>query len=480
MNPLKKLAGQTVFYGMGSILPRMLNFLLVPLHTINSFSEEEYGVITQLMAIVAVVNIVFMFGMETAFFRFSTREGADRKKVFNIAQTVVMLISVPISLLFIVFATPIASSLGIANHPEFITYLTLVMLIDAMVAIPFAQLRLNNQALKFAVLKIINVLIIVGLNLYFLKVVYDPAVNVGYVFIANLIANSFFILFFLRELINWRPTLDKELTPVMLHYSYPVMLTGVAGMYNEMFSRLALEYWLPADFYTTMTKKAAVGVFGACYKFAVFMNLGIQAFRYAAEPFFFSNAEQKNSPQLFARVNHYFIITCCAVLLGISINLDILKYLIGEEFWIGLPVVPVLLLAYLFLGVYYNFSVWFKITDQTQYGTFITLGGAIITFVANYFLIPLFGYMGSSYAALLCYFLMAAACYLAGQKFYPIPYAIGKGFAYIAAVLGIVVLVNRVSIENLWLSICFHAGVMAVFITAVYFIERRHFRQPVV
>src|SRR5690606_32452051 len=148
------------------------------------------------------------------------------------AQTVVMLISVPISLLFIVFATPIASSLDIANHPEFITYLTLVMLIDAMVAIPFAQLRLNNQALKFAVLKIINVLIIVGLNLYFLKVVYDPAVNVGYVFIANLIANSFFILFFLRELINWRPTLDKELTPVMLHYSYPVMLTGVAGMYN--------------------------------------------------------------------------------------------------------------------------------------------------------------------------------------------------------------------------------------------------------
>ncbi|HET9054057.1 MAG TPA: oligosaccharide flippase family protein, partial [Cyclobacteriaceae bacterium] len=363
MNPLKKLAGQTVFYGMGSILPRMLNFLLVPLHTVNAFSQEEYGVITQLMAIVAVVNVVFMFGMETAFFRFSTKEGADRKRIFNIAQTVVMLISVPVSVLFMVFASPIASSLDIANHPEFITYLTLVMLIDAVVAIPFAQLRLNNQALKFAALKIINVLIIVGLNVYFLKVIYDPAVNIGYVFIANLAANAFFILFFLRELFRWRPVLDRELTPVMMRYAYPVMLTGVAGMYNEMFSRLALEYWLRDDFYTTMTKKAAVGVFGACYKFAVFMNLGIQAFRYAAEPFFFSNAANKNSPQLFARVNHYFIITCCAVLLAISINLDVLKFFIGEEFWVGLPVVPVLLLAYLFLGVYYNFSVWFKLTD---------------------------------------------------------------------------------------------------------------------
>lgn len=480
MNPLKKLAGQTVLYGMGSILPRMLNFLLVPLHTIDAYSREEYAVVTQLMAIVAVVNVVFMFGMETTFFRFSTKEGADRKKIFNIAQTVILLISVPISVLFIVFASPIASSLDMANHPEFITYLTLVMLIDAVVAIPFAQLRLTNQALKFAALKIINVLIIVGLNWYFLKVIYNPEVNVGYVFIANLAANSFFILFFARVLFNWRPALDKELTPVMLRYSYPIMLTGVAGMYNEMFSRVALEYWLPENFYSSMTKKAAVGVFGACYKFAVFMNLGIQAFRYAAEPFFFSNATNKNSPQLFARINHYFIITCCAVLLAISINLDILKYFIGEEYWIGLPVVPVLLLAYLFLGVYYNLTVWFKLTDKTQYGTFITIGGAIITLAANYLLIPLFGYMGSSWAALLCYFLMAAACYVIGQKFYPIPYAIGKGLAYIICTTGLVLWVNSVTINTQWLSVSFHAAVMAAFVITVYFVERRYFRQPII
>ena len=479
-NPLKKLAGQTVLYGMGSILPRMLNFLLVPLHTINAYSREEYGVVTQLMAIVAVVNVVFMFGMETTFFRFSTKEGADRKKIFNIAQTVIMLISVPLSILFIILASPIATSLDISNHPEFITYLTLVMLIDALVAIPFAQLRLTNQALKFAALKIINVVIIIGLNLYFLKVIYDPAVNVGYVFIANLAANSFFILFFLKELIRWRPAFDKEMTPVMLRYSYPIMLTGVAGMFNEMFSRFTLDWWLPENFYANQTKKEALGVFGACYKFAVFMNLGIQAFRYAAEPFFFSNASDNNSPQLFARINHYFIITCCVVLLAISINLDILRYFIGKEFWIGLPVVPVLLLAYLFLGVYYNFSVWFKLTDKTQYGTFITLGGAIITLVANYFLIPSFGYMGSSWAAVLCYFLMTVMCYGIGQRFYPIPYSIWKGLGYIVTTVLIVELVNTITIANLWLSVGFHAGVILAFIVVVYFIERRHFRQPIV
>ena len=480
MSKIKKLAGQTVLYGMGSILPRMLNFLLLPIHTIGMFSSQEYGVITQLMAVVAVVNIVFMFGMETTFFRFSNKDGVDRKKIFNIAQTVVLLISVPLSILFIVFASPIANSLQVGDHPDFIIYLTLVMLVDSIVAIPFAQLRLQNQALKFAGLKIVNVLIIIGLNLYFLKVAYDPAINVGYVFIANLAANAFYLVFFIKEIFSWRPTLDKELAPTMFRYSFPIMITGIAGMYNEMFSRLFLGYWLPEGFYKNMSREAAVGVFGACYKLAVFMNLGIQAFRYAAEPFFFSNAKDKSSPALFAQINHYFVITCCAVLLGISINLDIIQLLMGKDYRVGIHIVPVLLLAYLFLGVYYNFSVWFKLTDKTKYGTIITIIGAIITVAANYLLIPLFGFMGSSWAAVLCYFFMTVMCYVIGQKFYPVPYAIGKGIAYIVATMIVVEIVNSITISNLWFAISFHAGVMMLFVTAVYFLERRYFRQPVV
>ncbi len=477
MSKLKSLAGETVLYGLGSILPRFLNFLLVFIHTKNTFSLEEYGVLTKLMAWVAFINVVFTFGMETAFFRFATKTGSDAKRIFNLAQTSVLLVSVPLSILFIVFASPIASSLDVANHPEFIMWLALIMLMDAAVAIPFARMRLEKKALQFAMAKIINVIILVSLNFYFLKFAYDPAINIGFVFLANLIANSFFIFFFSRTLLSWRPLYDKEISPVMLSYAYPVMLTGVAGMTNEMFSRQMLESWLPPNFYGTVTNKAAMGIFGACYKFAVLMNLGIQAFRYAAEPFFFSNAKDKNSPKLFAKVNHYFVIACCIVLLGISINLDIFQLFIGKDFRAGISIVPILLLAYLFLGVYYNFSVWFKLTDKTSFGTIITIGGAIITVAGNYFLIPIAGYTGSSWAALLCYSFMAVSCYFFGQKYFPVPYQIMQGLGYIVFTVAVVYAVQAVSVSNQWLAIAFHTLVLIGFVSIIYFMERKGLRQ---
>lgn len=479
MNALKKLAGQTVLYGLGSMLPRMLNFFLVPLHTISMFSKEEYGAVTKLMAVVALVNVIFMFGMETTFFRFSTKEGADRKKIFNLAQTSVLLISLPLSLLFIVFASPIATSLEVGQHPEFIVWLTAVMFIDAMVAIPFARMRLNNQPLRFATAKIVNVLVLIALNFYFLKIAYDPSINVGYVFLANLIANAIFIPFVFKDLFAWRPAIDRIVTPTMFRYAFPIMLTGLAGMYNEMFSRYTIDWWLPESFYADLTTKQAGGVFGAYYKFAVFMSLGIQAFRYAAEPFFFTNAVDKNSPALFAKVNHYFIVTCCIVLLGISINLDLLTYFIGKEYWheAGRAIVPILLLANLMLGVYYNFSVWFKLTDKTHYGTIITLIGAFITLAANYLLIPYFGFEGSSWATLLCYFTMAALCFGFGQKFYPIPYPIVKGLAYIIVTTALIMAVNRLTLDSQWVATSFHIGIIVLYLLVVYFIERRNFRQ---
>ena len=473
MYKIKSLAGETILYGLGSILPRMLNFLLVVLHTSNVFSLAEYGVVTKLYAFVAFINVVFMFGMETAFFRFANKPGADAKHIFNLAQTCVFLVSVPLSLLFIIFSNSIATSMEVAAHPEFITWLTLVMLTDAVVAIPFARLRLEKKAFQFAIAKIMSVTIALILNFYFLKINYDPAINVGYVFLANLVANSFFIIFFLKTLLSWRLAYDPKISPGMLKYAYPVMITGVAGMTNEMFSRLTLEWWLPDHFYNTLSKKDALGVFGACYKFAVLMNLGIQAFRYAAEPFFFSNASDRNSPALFAKINHYFVITCCIVMLGISINLDVLQLLIGKDFRAGINIVPILLLAYLFLGVYYNFSVWFKLTDKTYYGTFITLGGAIITVLGNYFLIPLAGYTGSSWAALLCYTFMALSCYFLGQKQYPIPYQLVKGLGYIGFTLMLIYIIQTVSFSDQWMAITFHLIVMLCFIAAIYFIERK-------
>ncbi|MFN8889272.1 MAG: lipopolysaccharide biosynthesis protein, partial [Cyclobacteriaceae bacterium] len=462
---------ETVLYGFGSIFPRMISFFLITLHT-NTFSTSEYGIFTKLMAFVAFINVVFMFGMETAFFRFSSKPDADKKQIFNLTQTCVFLVSVPISVLFIVFSQPIAASLGVAKHPEFIVWLTLIMLTDAVVAIPFAQLRLQKKAMQFALFKIVNVVVLVGLNYYFLKFNYNPSINVGYVFLANLIANALFILFFLPALLQWRPAYDKTISPTMLQYAYPVMLTGVAGMTNEMFSRLTLEWWLPNDFYKNTTKEEALGIFGACYKFAVLMNLGIQAFRYAAEPFFFSNAADKNSPALFAKVNHYFVVAGCIVLLGISLNLEILQYFIGTDFRAGMQIVPILLMAYLMLGVYYNFSVWFKLTDKTYFGTIITVGGAIITILGNYFLIPSMGYTGSSWAALLCYAFMVVVCYYFGQKYFPIPYQIYKMISYLVITFIIAIVVNSMKIDHFWISLGFHWLVLVAYLGVIYWIER--------
>lgn len=480
MNPLKKLAGETVLYGLGSIVPRFLNFLLIYLHT-DVFAPEEYGVITKLFAYVAVVNIVFMFGMETAYFRFATKPGAEERRIFNLAQTVVVAISVLISLLFILQAKPIASTLGIPNHVNLVIWLAIILLVDAVVAIPFARLRLEKKASQFAVGKIINVVLLVGLNIYFLKFAYNPEMGVGYVVLANLIANSFYLLFFARTLLSWRPTFDRVISNAMLSYAYPIMLMGLAGMTNEMFSRLTLEWWLPENFYPDQSSEYALGVFGACYKFAVLMSLAVQAFRYAAEPFFFSNAVNTNSPQLFAKVNHYFVIVCCVLLLCVSINLDVLKYFLrSEKYWEGLAVVPILLVGYLFLGVYYNLSVWYKLTDKTHYGTWITVGGAIITIASNYLLIPYFGYIGSSWATLICYFAMAAACYWLGQKFYPIPYKVLKSMAYILITVVIIYMVNKIEVQSLWLAVGFHGVVIVLYLFMVYLLERSYFRQPVI
>lgn len=479
MNQLKKLVGETMLYGLGSIVPRFLNFLLVPLHT-SVFAPEDYGVITKLFAYVAVINIIFMFGMETAYFRFATKPGADEKRVFNLAQTIVVAISIVLSIIFIAWANPIAQFLLIPTHADLVIWLAIIMLVDAIVAIPFARLRLEKKGSRFAIGKLVNIFILVGLNLFFLKISFNPSMGVGYVVLANLLANCFYLLFFAPTLLTWRPAFDGKISLSMVSYAYPIMFMGLAGMTNEMFSRLTLEWWLPKDFYPGKSGDYALGIFGASYKFAMLMSLAVQAFRYAAEPFFFSNASDKNSPQLFAKVNHYFVIVCCALLLTVSINLDILKYFLGnEEYWEGLSIVPILLTGYLFLGVYYNFSIWYKLSDKTHYGTFITVGGAIITIGLNYMLIPTLGYVGSSWVTLICYFSMTIACYMLGQKYYPIPYAVLKSLSYITITIALIYLVNLLEFSAQWMTIAFHGIVLVFYLAVIYRVERSYFSQPV-
>jgi len=476
MGKLKRLAGETILYGVGSMIPRFLNFLLVRLHT-DVFQPEEYGIISKILAYVAVVNVLFTFGMETAYFRYATKEGADEKRIFRLTQTVLLAVSVFISACLILAAKPIAAALDVPGHENLIIWFVAIMFIDAVVAIPFARLRLQKRPIRFAVGKISNIVLLIGLNIYFLKFAYNPAVGIGYIVLANLIANSFFLIFFIRTLLSWRPAFDKEISPTMFQYAYPIMITGLAGVTSDMFSRQTLDWWLPPGFYKGQSAQYALGIFSACFKLAVLMSLAIQAFRYAAEPFFFSNASDKRSPALFANVNHYFIIVCCILLLGVTINLDILKYFLGDsKYWQGLAIVPILLLGYLFNGVYYNLTVWFKITDRTYFATIITITGAIITIIANYILIPIAGYMGSSWATLLCYFSMTAMCYFLGQKYYPIPYNVPKSVAYIIVTTLLAYGVNAIFIENQIMATGFHGLVIISYLLVVYLIEKKHLR----
>lgn len=477
MGKLKSLAGETALYGLGSMVPRMMNFLLVMLHT-DVFAAEEYGVITKMYAYVGVINILYMFGMETAYFRFATKPGADEKRIFNLAQTAVVILSATLSLSFVIFTNPIADGLALEGKVEYIYWFVAIMFIDAVVAIPFAQLRLYKKAKRFAFGKLANIILLIALNVYFLKINFNPALGVDFVFLSNLIANAFYIIFFAPVLLKWRLAFDSSLIKSMTVYAYPIMLTGLAGMVNEMFSRITLEWWLPPNFYPGKSEDYALGVFGACYKLAIFMNLAIQAFRFAAEPFFFSNAIDKNAPKLFARINHYFIIVCCFIMLGVSLNIDLLKHFLrSDEYWEGLQVVPILLLAYLFLGIYYNLTVWFKLTDKTYFGTIISVGGAIITIGLNYLLIPQLGYVGSSIAALLCYVSMSVACYAFGQKYYPIPYKITPALVYILITCGLVWSVPHLTFSATWQSLLINNIIILIFAGAVYQLEKHELKK---
>jgi O-antigen/teichoic acid export membrane protein len=466
MSKLKILAGETALYGLGSILPRVLNFGLIWLHS-RVFAPEAYGVYTNLYAWVAFLNIVYAFGMETAYFRFATREGADEKSVFRTAQTFVVSIGLALTAVFLLFTEPIAAYFLVPDHPELIRWLAVLMFIDAIVSIPFARLRLQKKALKFASAKVINIIIVIALNLYFLKVIYDPAIGIGYPVLANLIANAAYLIFFAATLFTWRPRWDGEVIRALFSYAWPIMLMGLAGMTNEMYSRVSLGWWLPEGFYPGQTDSYALGVFAVCFRFSVIMSVAVQAFRYAAEPFFFSNASDKNSPALFAQVNHYFIIAASFIVLSVVVQMDVLKHFIGAEYWPGLPVVPYLLFGYLFLGVYYNLSIWYKLTDRTYFGTIITLLGMAITLVLNFVLIPVAGYLGSSWATLGCYGAMAITSYVLGQRYYPIPYSLGGAFLYLSLTLGLILVSSMFTPTSPWLAFAFHLGLMAIYVGVV-------------
>jgi len=482
MSQLKRLAGDTAIYGISSILGRSINFLLVFLHT-SIFAREQLGIVTVLYSYVAILNVIYTFGMETAFFRYVTK--SDKSHAYNAACTTVLFISTLVSSLIIACATPIAEWIGFPDSETLIIWLAIILWIDGIMAIPFARLRQENKARLFAGVKVGNILINVSLQLFFLlflpklhlpvfQSIYDSELGIGYIILANLIANALLIPFLWRYLFRIRIFIDRAYLKPMLIYATPILFMGVAGMINEMMGNILLEKLLPDTFYATMDSTAAVGVYGQTLKLSIFMMLAIQAFRYAGEPFFFNNANDKNAPVLFARVMHYFIIVCLLLLILVTVNIQLIAeiFLRRPEYRVALYLVPILLSGKLFYGIYVNLNVWFKLTDKTIYGTYFSILGALVTIVGNLLLIPVLGFLGSAIVSVLCYFSMAIACYIIGKKHYPIPYNFRKLIPYFIVTLVMVFLSMYYHYTNFMIDSIIRVVLSVIVVAIVIIIEK--------
>lgn len=496
MSFLKKLAGQAAVYGISSILGRAINFLLVPFYT-AIVGAEKFGVFTELYAYMGFLNVLYLFGMETAFFRFSTKEGADKEKAYNTSLLFLTVFSLTFSGLFILLSAQLADILNYPERQHYVIMLASILFIDTIVAIPYARLRLENKAKTFAKYKIIIILVTVFLNVFFLwfcKEIYEgdflpslrpyilwfylPDYEVTYIVFSNLLANSLQLIFLSNYFLKLRMQFESSLLNKMLKYGYPIMIMGLAGMVNEMLDRIMLKYWLPDNFYDRFTPLEALGIYGACYKLAILMNLMIQAFRYAAEPFFFHRAKENNSPEAFATIMKYFIIACTLLYVTVGCNIDLFGLLLRQEVYReGLIVVPFLLLAYLFLGIYFNLSVWYKLTDRTYVGTIITFLGAAITIVLNLLLIPVIGYLGSAIATLICYFAMAVISYIWGQKHFHVPYNLGSAFFYIIISSLFIMLAWKIEIIEPITDRAVNIGLVFVYCFLIWILEKTKFAE---
>jgi O-antigen/teichoic acid export membrane protein len=459
LNPLKKLASQTAIYGLSSVVGRLLNYLLVPLYT-RYFLPAEYGVVTELYAYVAFLVVMLTYGMETAFFRFSKKE--ETTKVYSTTLISLLISSVVFVGLIFLNSSAISQWLGYANHPEYIQFFALIIGMDAVASISFAKLREQDKAMRFAFIRIVNIMINIGLNLYF--IVYQEY-GIAYIFIANLVASVITLLMLFPQMISSSWVFDKKLWKKMMIYALPLLIAGLAGMTNETIDRILLKHLLP----NTDMAASELGLYGAFYKLSIIMILFIQTFRFAAEPFFFAQEKEGNSRKIYADVMKYFTIIMAIIFLGVTIFYDVIKGFLGSEYHDerGFLVVSILLLANLFLGIYYNLSIWYKLTEKTKYGAYLSIFGAIITLSLNFTLIPVLGFVGCAWATLVCYFSMTVASYYLGKRHFSVPYQVKRIALYLFGMLCIYFCIYFTNL-NMWINSLFLLG----FIIFVYRLEK--------
>jgi O-antigen/teichoic acid export membrane protein len=438
------------------VLPRLLNYLLLTPFYTRVFERATYGVVTELYAYVVFLLVILTYGMETGYFRYASNS-EQKDKVYSTVLSSLFLSSLLFIIIVMIWSGPISSVLGYGKHPEYIKLLAATVALDAFTTIPFARIRLRNQPIKYALIRIAEVSINIGLNLFFLRYcprhtdlelvnhLYNENIGVGYVFISNVIASSVKLLLLIPDILAaLRSRFDRSLFKVILRYSYPLLIAGLAGTVNEALDRILLKHLLPV----AQNPMEQLGVYGANYKLAVLMTLFVQMFKYAAEPFFFSKSEERDAKKLYADVMMFFVVTGLFIFLLVNLYLNYFILFIGADFREGVQIVPVVLMANLVMGIFFNLSIWYKLTNKTHFGAVLVLLGALITVVVNTLFIPTYGYVASAWAHLFCYSTMVIISYLWSRKHYVIPYQTGRIVAYISLAV-FVYLFNKLFLQNI-------------------------------
>jgi O-antigen/teichoic acid export membrane protein len=484
LNPIRQLFSQTAVYGMGTVVPRLLNYIVLTPFFTRIFKLEEYGVVTELYAYVVFLMVILTYGMETGYFRYAEKN-KNPDEVYTTSLVSLFITSLSFIIAVLIFSGNIADILDYSDNPEYIVMIGLIVGIDAFTAIPFARLRQKNKAVKFAFIKIISIVINITLNfflLYFIpkydlnekyKIIsniYSTDIGVGYVFVSNLVASLISLLLLLGEILKVKIKFNKKLWKELIYYSLPLLVAGLAGTINEALDRIMIKHLITGE----LKPLEQLGIYGANYKIAVLMQLFIQMFRFAAEPFYFAKAKEKNAEKLFADVMKYFVVVCMIIFLMVNLYIDVFKHFIGKDYYAGLYIVPVILYAIFLLGVFFNISIWYKLNNLTHYGAIITITGALITLGINWIFIPKYGYSASAWAHFVCYFTMVIISYFLGQKFYRIPYDLKAILLYAILPVVIFIFAKWLNISDLRLKMTIHTLLFVVYLIIVFIIERKN------
>ncbi len=493
MSGIKKLAGQTLWYGVPTIASRFLGYLMnlsLPLIFAKPATTAD---LTQVYAMIPFLNVLFTYGLETAYFRFSQEH--DNKKLYNTLSVSLIVSTIFLTIIVYLFRNTIANWANLEEHREYITWMAGIIFFDALSTLAFARLRQENRPKRYAfarvagvVMNVVVVIVFLGLIPKYLKthpqsilnLVYDKDQGIGYYLIGNLCGSILAFLILYKEFRQIRLEFDSDLWKKVMHYSYPLVIVGMGGMVNDMLSRLIYQHVvdLPVE-----EAKHQLGIFGNIYRLAVLITILIQAFRMAAEPFFFNRAKEENAQRIYARVMKFFVIACCFMFLFISLYIDVFGWFfkaIHKPLWVeGLNIVPLLALGNIFLGIYYNLSIWYKLTNKNMQGAYITLGGAILTIILNIILIPKLHYLGAAIATFCCYLFMMIISYVLGQKHYPVPYAKKKLIAYLVIVV-LIYLFHR-GLVSIWENKLFNIATSTLLLGAFAFfiskVERKEFQR---